>query len=561
MPAKWDPDTFHLGINMAGSVSAGAYTAGVLDFLMEALEEWYAARASSSASVPMHRISIDVFSGASAGGMCAAIAAVMVQGNFEHIRNPFDPSVKDTTNKFYESWVNKVDIEYLLQDRDLGDGKPVISLLDSTIIDDIANYALVAGIPARREYISDSLTLFLSLTNVRGTPFSLSGSGEGSAEEQIAYYADKLQFETVDANGTPESASAKPLPLGSNAGAWPLLKEAAKATGAFPLFLAPRQLKRIAADYTHSPWEPVSNLTPEPVPPLWPLHAADEIVTLNVDGGVTNNDPFQLAHDYLAIHNPLACVNLQTKALENPRPSNQANCAVLTVAPFPSKAQFDQDFDFARNSSIFGMLPNLFTALISQSRFLGESLSSVTSGKSSSRFVLAPSDPNNPGEKALQCALLGAFGGFFWRGFRAHDFQLGRRNCQKFLMDYFRLAIDNPIIAAGLQGFDPAVRGAVLEKFDPKQTKSLPIIPLCGTAVNEVPYPAPVKIPPDRVAHIVNWVVDRMHAVTKPLLASVIENDFDCWAARSAVDTLISTWGKCKLKEVLQKELSGLVLD
>jgi predicted acylesterase/phospholipase RssA len=559
MPAKWDAaDTFHLGINMAGAVSAGAYTAGVLDFLMEALEEWYAAKASPNPGVPLHRISLDVFSGASAGGMCAAIAAVMVQGAFQHIRDPFDSSVKDTTNKFYESWVNKVDIEYLLQERDLGDGKPVISLLDSTIIDDIANYALVAGIPARREYISDSLTLFLSLTNVRGTPFSLSGSGDGSAEEQIAYYADKLQFETVAGNAAPVSTSARPLPLGSNAGAWPLLKEAAKATGAFPIFLAPRQLKRVAADYINSPWEPLSNLNPDPVRPLWTLDDADEIVTLNVDGGVTDNDPFQLAHDYLAIHNPAAQINPKTAALENPRPSNQANCAVLTVAPFPSKAQFEKDYDFAKNSSIFGMLPNLFTTLISQSRFFGESLSTVSSGNSFSRFVLAPSDASNPGDDALQCGLLGAFGGFFWRGFRAHDYQLGRRNCQKFLVDYFRLAHDNPIIAAGL---NQATRAAVLEKFDPKQTGSLPIVPLCGTAVDEVKYPERQKIPKDRVAHIVNWAVDRMHAVTKPLLASVIKSDFDCWAARSAADTLISTWGKSKLKEVLQKELAGLILD
>ena len=119
MAPKWNTDgMFHLGINMAGAVSAGAYTAGVLDFLLEALEQWYAAKASPSPAAPLHDVSIDVFSGASAGGMCAAIAAVMVQGSFQHIRNSADPAVKDTTNKFYESWVNKIDIEPLLQSTD-----------------------------------------------------------------------------------------------------------------------------------------------------------------------------------------------------------------------------------------------------------------------------------------------------------------------------------------------------------------------------------------------------------------------------------------------------------
>jgi Patatin-like phospholipase len=561
MSPKWDSsdNTFHLGINMAGAVSAGAYTAGVLDFLMEALEQWYAAKASPNPVVPLHDISIDVFSGASAGGMCAAIAAVMVQGSFEHIRTPSDPSVTGTSNKFYESWVNKIDIERLLQDQDLADGKPVVSLLDSTVIDEIADYALAPGAAMPRDYISKSLTLFLALTNVRGAQFSLNGAADGSAEEDVAYYADRLQFETVAGDAKPLSTAAKALPIGSNAGAWPLLKDAAKATGAFPLFLAPRKIDRTASDYLNSPWQPLSVVNPASIAPHWPLHAGDTFSTLNVDGGLTDNDPFELAHDFLAIHNPLAKPNPQTGELQNPRASDQANCAVLTVAPFPSDALYNPDYDFSKNSSVFGMLPNLFTALISQSRFLGESLTAVVGGTSFSRFVLAPSDAGNPTKPALQCSLLGAFGGFFERGFRAHDYQLGRRNCQKFLSDHFRLSIDNPIIDAGLKGFDAATRQAVLDRFDPQQRNSIPLIPLCGTASTEVPAPLRATITSARVGHILNWIVDRLHAVAKPLLETAIGPGFENFAARSAVDTLISTWGKAKLKELLQKELGDVI--
>jgi len=561
MAPEWNTNgTFHLGINMAGAVSAGAYTAGVLDFLMEALEQWYAAKASPSPAVPLHDISIDVFTGASAGGMCAAIAAVMVQGSFQHIRNPADPDVRDTTNKFYESWVNKIDIEPLLQSTDLQDGKPVISLLDSNIIDEIADYAIVPGTATARSYISDSLTLFLTLTNVRGVPFSLNGTADGSAEEDIAYYADRLQFETVCGTSTPPlSVSAKPLPIGSNAGAWPLLKEAAKATGAFPIFLTPRKLDRNVKDYLNSPWQSISASTPAAVPPHWPLHADDTYTTLNVDGGVTDNDPFQLAHDYLAIHNPLATVNVQTGDLENPRPADKANCAVLTVAPFPADALYDPGYGFDKNSSVFGMLPNLFTTLISQSRFQGESLAAVMSGTSYSRFVLAPSDADNPNQDALQCGLLSAFGGFFERSFRAHDYQLGRRNCQKFLRDHFRLSVANPIIASGLSKLGAAERTSVVGLFDPQQQDSIPIIPLCGTALPEVLAPPRATITSARVGHILNWIVDRLHAVTKALLESAMGSGFECWAARSAVDTLISTWGKAKLRDLLQKELKTVI--
>lgn len=561
MVSQWSDDgTFHLGINMAGAVSAGAYTAGVLDFLMEALEEWYAAKASQNPAVPLHNISVDVFSGASAGGMCAAIAAVMVQGSFQHIHNPADPSITNTTNKFYESWVNRIDIESLLQSTDLEDGKPVISLLDSNIIDEIADYAIVPGAAMARSYISSSLTLFLTLTNVRGVPFSLNGTAVGSSEEDIAYFADRLQFETVRGTDTsPLSVSAKPLPIGSNAGAWPLLKEAAKATGAFPIFLAPRKLDRSVSDYLNSPWQSISDNTSTAVPPHWPLHAGDTYTTLNIDGGVTDNDPFQLAHDYLAIHNPLATRNGQTGDLENPRSADKANCAVLTVAPFPAKALYSPRYDLEKNSSVFGMLPNLFTTLISQSRFQGESLAAVMSGVSYSRFVLAPSDADNPNQDALQCGVLSAFGGFFERGFRAHDYQLGRRNCQKFLRDSFRLSITNPIIATGLNKLSAADRASVNGAFDPHQQHSIPIIPLCGSAVLEVPVPARATITSARVGHILNWIVDRLHGVAKPLLEDAIGSGVESWAARAAVDILIATWGKAKLRDLLQKELAGVI--
>ncbi len=561
MVQKWNPDpTFHLGINMEGAVSAGAYTAGVLDFLTEALEQWYTAKSAANPAVPMHDISIDVFSGASAGGMCAAIASVMVQGPFQHIQNPADASVTGTTNRFYESWVNKIDIEPLLQENDLANGKPVVSLLDSTIIDQIAEYALTPGPATPRPYIADSLTLFLTLTNVRGTPFSLNGDAVGSAEEDVAYYADRLHFETVRSPGDQTRfPSANPLPIGSNTGAWPLLKDAAKATGAFPLFLAPRAIERSVNDYLNSPWEPISDPVPACVQPDWPLKSGDTVTTLNVDGGVTDNDPFQLAHDYLAIHNPLAQLNPNTGNLENPRDADQANCAVLTVAPFPAKEQFDPDYNISAHSGIFAMLPQLFTVLISQSRFLGESLTSVMCGTSCSRFVLAPSDSDNPDQAALQCGLLGAFGGFFERGFRAHDYQLGRRNCQKFLRDCFRLSQDNPIMQGGLARLDAATGAAVIANFDPQNDKTLPILPLCGTAVAEVQAPARATITSARVAQILNWIVNRLHAVAKPLIESSLGGGVDGFGARAAADTLIATWGKAKIKNYLQSALKDVI--
>lgn len=56
---------------------------------------------------------------------------------------------------------------------------------------------------------------------------------------------------------------------------------------------------------------------------------------------------------------------------------------------------------------------------------------------------------------ALQCAALGAFGGFFERGFRGHDYALGRCNCQKFLSDSSVLPASNIVMKAALDELDP----------------------------------------------------------------------------------------------------------
>ena len=44
---------FQIGLAMAGAVSAGAYSAGVFDFLMEALSEWQKAKERGE-NVPQH---------------------------------------------------------------------------------------------------------------------------------------------------------------------------------------------------------------------------------------------------------------------------------------------------------------------------------------------------------------------------------------------------------------------------------------------------------------------------------------------------------------------------
>ena len=58
-------EPFEIGLVMAGAVSAGAYTAGVIDFLIEALDEWQRLKDTNAPAAPKHAVQLKVFVGRS----------------------------------------------------------------------------------------------------------------------------------------------------------------------------------------------------------------------------------------------------------------------------------------------------------------------------------------------------------------------------------------------------------------------------------------------------------------------------------------------------------------
>src|SRR5262245_58477680 len=124
-PSAQGSDTpFEIGLVMAGAVSAGAYTAGVIDFLIQALDEWEAAKqfarehpnSQQATECPMHDVRIRVMAGSSAGGMTAGLAAGLLGMQFESVsaQPPPDQPARPRNNTLYRSWVNDIDIVPLL---------------------------------------------------------------------------------------------------------------------------------------------------------------------------------------------------------------------------------------------------------------------------------------------------------------------------------------------------------------------------------------------------------------------------------------------------------------
>ena len=553
-------EPFRIALNMAGAVSAGAYTAGVLDFLVEALDAWYAARDGNQRfDIPTHDVVLEALTGASAGGMCAAISAVALKEEFEHVKNS-DPG--DKANRLYKSWVQTIDILPLLGTQDLERDPVVRSVLDCTPIEEIAGAALTAN-PARRKdraWVSKNLGLIVTISNLRGIPYAVDRTGN-NFEERIGYHADQVEFvvsaDAQSAGGTALLLSYPDQPAEN----WKALQTAAMATGAFPVALRARIVRKSRAYYERKMWRVATVNSAatgdcsvlQPISPAWdnPPESFDIVCA---DGGITNNNPFDCAHDLL--------VRAAGAQGHVPRTGDQANAAVISVAPFPGNEPFT-NYNAEEQSSLMNVLKALIPTLVSQSRFQGENLLLTGDPNVRSRFAIAPSDDLAPEKPALLCGALGAFGGFIDQRFRDRDYHLGRRNCQQFLRVHFCLPESNPIIAAGLpQSEETRKQWAVDPPEDAGSDRGerwFPIIPLMESVRGPI-------IPPDREQSRtsedrLDAVADKAAARIRDVIRAMISHpgsSHPFWGfAADALSPIVDRQLKSYVRDTIATELKG----
>jgi hypothetical protein len=487
--------TFEVGLVCAGAISGGAYQAGVLDFLLQALEEWYKAKDDPSIDqnlVPPHEVSIKVITGASAGGMSAAIFTSMTGDNPCHISDWLYPV--PSGNRLYDAWVGIIDIAQLCGIDDLDSDKlaPVTSLLNSSIIDVIASAAISKPYgPRRPRYFSDPLQVGLSIANMGGVPYVIkmvtSTNPPGTNGLNIRIHADYREFYLTTSGKNGSGVILEP----NIANGWEVLKETAKATGAFPIGLAPRITSRDVSDYSSRNWcIPKAACTQSgdkcfdavPIEPVW-LETPTSYSFLTMDGGTMNNAPTELAREKLMGG---ACMRLE-------RRGDLADKGLLLIVPFPGfdppvSTNFQLEPHKA-NLSLLNLAASLMGAWLEQARFKTEELVLAADEEVYSEFLIGPSDgatllpKEDPRHIDISGATLFGFGAFLFRDFRDHDFQLGRRNCQRFLETSFALPEENPLFTEW-----PNQLRTTLAVADPTGPH-LPIIPLFGTARAEVPRP------------------------------------------------------------------------
>ncbi len=449
---------FRLGISMAGAVSAGAYTAGVMDYLIEVLEKWETAKAKNrevgsdsaefDSTVPMHDVEIDVLSGASAGGMTAVIAAAGLQQNFAPVK-PQDRNNQDlkSKNPFYNTWVNLTRDDMLVDLFDNGDikkGEGVISLLNSSFKEKIAERVIQPSAKAAyaRPYIAERMEVIVSLSNLNGIPFDI--GFKGNAEKTNLYrttsHRDYAHFVL---NASYKNDGRMPISF-SEGTHLDVLRQSAMATGAFPIGLAARRITRESKFLSDNPY-----INPLYGEPSYRLSIADRYETLNSDGGLLNNEPFDLTYQIL-----MDKTKQSKKASED---HNKFMSTVLMVDPFPSEPENLESTKTKKlNAGVLSVVGLLVNTMRSELSFKRESLEVAYSDDNYSRFLVSPKRTgvggfDYQGNMAIACGSLGGFGGFFEKSFREHDFYLGRRNAQYFLRKHFAIPADsaNPIIMAG----------------------------------------------------------------------------------------------------------------
>ena len=475
----------NLGICMAGAVSAGAYTAGAMDYIIETLERWEREKikikhkisnglelTNEEKAIPLHDVEINLLSGASAGGMTAAILSYsFIDGTFLNknkdsndiiLQNYNLPNENNVKSKLYSSWVemadekNKSTLDKLLDESDIKSIMQMNALLNNNPIDEIAENALPKKLAEKIDvnfpnYISKDLSVFLTVTNLDGLPIEIDFNNSTDTKSKFRMHSGIFSYSFSDKNC---SNFDYPIEVISHDNYRNLIT-AAKSTGAFPIGLA-NQKVRIQNKYM--------NLYKNNLLNKYNININDvgfkgtDYEFIAVDGGVINNEPLGISANYLE------CLN-----------KDKNKNYLILIDPFPSVfvGGDNEKYVEPKKGNVFHVVYSLFKAVRNHSMFKQEDLLDGLNMKKNKYLIY----PSKRGRHFLACGFLGGFSGFFKKEFREHDYQLGRKNTQTFLRYYFGENIsDFSKIGIEFHEFQKNVFGYHPKK-DNSQEMKMPLIP------------------------------------------------------------------------------------
>lgn len=470
--------TFEFGLSLAGGVSCGAFTAGALDFIVEALDAWEDAKKQQHRNAPPHDVVLSIVAGASSGALTAAVLGALLPYRINPVRMGATAETQ-TGNPLFDSWVNGTGLKDLLRKQDAGAAEGVRSVFDPTQVDVVARNAINFGIgamPRSRNWLADPLRFGFTVTNLRGAKLSLDRPHSMLADPTTTMHGDVMRF-AIGGIGArqapPPRGDEEAITLRRNApDAWDVwgktFATAALASAAFPVVLPARRLRPPAGQYTGKTTVLQGGACgPDVVARMPPVGAAAQSGYQfdGVDGGLIDNNGIDVARMELLDRDPLAC---------NPRDGLLSQRAVLMIDPMlGARSKID---DLPRPPISFaGTLSGLLKTLLDQARLRPEQMALAMDDGVYSRFIIVPhreTEASDEPSADLAGAALGGLGGYLCREFREHDYLLGRCNAQQALATHFVLPGNNPLFDGWT---DDQCRLYAVEG-----TGELPIIPLFG---------------------------------------------------------------------------------
>ncbi|MCU0446908.1 MAG: patatin-like phospholipase family protein [Microscillaceae bacterium] len=506
-------EPFKIGLIMAGAVSAGAYTAGAISFLFEALDKWYQAQKEGH-NVPSHKVNIQTLAGSSAGGMCTAMtAAAIVRGDMGLLK---------------EAWVDQIDIKHLLDNSDLINESNINSLLNSEKLDKIAE--LIIKIDTKDDdkwfdFLSDELNIFLAATNLDGIKSNIMFNDVNNlytlinhrVQAKFTLLNPKSPFNQYNNNGN------RYLHYKSPNQNWQYFKEWALASGAFPIALKSRF---------------VNILKPELIDNYLSLGEYVNVPNfrdyLCVDAGVTDNEPIKPALESLGL-----------KAGEKVD-ANQSKAAIIMLDPFPNEPNIDNDNH--KHQDIFSIIGYLITTLRNQAKFKPEELLLAMDNNDFSRFIIAPkrASANRRIGNFMASGALEGFSGFFEKEFREHDYQLGRKNCQKFLLEHFRLPKEHQLFNDWEKDL---INKYIIEN------KYLPIIPLIDNLNPNIHNEHKIETPDWQKIKMTNVEVEKIKDKFKKRMELLVDKGVNKIKLRWLYKIILKWFVKGKINKFIDKNI------
>lgn len=261
---------------------------------------------------------IDVFGGASGGGITSAISLFAQQEKISSMKLVNNkPAAEGGYNLLYDTWVqmtgsNDVFAE-MLDTRDI-QMEYVPALMNSNFIDTIAGYfknylyKYQGQSFTDRPYINPRSELFLTLFNITGIKYELmaKASSEGLIRQYAREHRDMAHFRVAK---NYENDGRMPLDY-ANRDIIDILIDSAMATGAFPIGLSSRFVSRPKRFLWENPyinkggrfsWDKIK-LDSEGQDKDFEIDGKEIFRSLNADGGVANNEPIEISKDILAGH-------------------------------------------------------------------------------------------------------------------------------------------------------------------------------------------------------------------------------------------------------------------